>query len=238
MMGKRHKLFKLLVLALIVVPVAFGQTNNFEFVQHDTTYVGSDTTVVLHGEIFSLTASSQSITVTRVTHETPATWTTSFCVGPACLPWFVDTYTFDLAASDTADFSLDTFTHEELGAGRWTIFAVDSTTMEVDSVNISMEIVTVGIDDDFTRPNVFELSNMYPNPTNASVSFDLNLEKSGEYSIVLYALDGREILSRSYQLQSGRNHLQWGLQGLPSGNYIMSASGAGQTLSKQVSVIK
>ncbi len=238
MMGKRHKLFKLLVLALIAVPAAFGQINNFEFVQYDTAYSGSEDYVVLHGEVISRATSSQPITVIRVTHGKDSSWTTSFCVGPACLPPHLDTYTFDLAGSDTAEFTLDTYPNGVSGVGLWTIFAVDSTTMEVDSVNIRMEFVTVGINDDFTRPNAFEFSSMYPNPTNASVSFDLNLEKSGDYSINLYALDGREIMSRSYQLKSGRNHLQWGLQGLPSGNYIISASGAGQTLSRQVVVIK
>ena len=238
MMGKTLKLFKILVLVLGLVPALFGQTNNFEFVQHDTAYVGNDTTVVLHGEIFSLTALSQPISVTRVTHEKPAAWTTSFCVGPACLPSFWDTYTFNLAGSDTADFSLDTFTHEELGVGRWTIFAVDSSTMEVDSVHITMEVGAVAVDGSFARPQSFKLSHVYPNPTNASVNFDLEIKTTGDYSVILYALDGREILSRQYQLNSGKNRLQWNMQGLPSGNYIISAKGAGETISRQVSVIK
>lgn len=223
---------------LVALPALFGQTNNFEFTQQDSDYTGSDDFVVLHGTILSVTNSTQSITVTRVTHEKPETWTTSFCVGPACLPPFLDTYTFDLAALDTADFTLDTYPHSEEGIGSWTIFAVDSSTMEVDSVNIRMEFVTVGIDDEFSVPAAFELSNMYPNPTNAAVNFELNLEKSGEYSIVLHSVAGKEIMSRSYDLMTGRNQLRWALDGLPSGNYIISATGAGQTIARQIVVIK
>jgi hypothetical protein len=238
MIRKTHKLFKIIALALGLVATVFGQINNFEFVQSDSAYVGSDTLIALHGEIISLTTASQQITVTRVTHEIPSTWTNSFCVGIACLPPFISTFTFDLAETDTADFSLDTFTHEAVGIGRWTIFAVDSTTMEVDSVNITMEVVTVSVDGFFERPESFKLSPVYPNPTNASVNFDLNLLHAGEYEIVLYSLDGREVMTRNYQLTSGKNHLQWNLQGLPSGNYILSSTGAGETVSRQVSVIK
>jgi hypothetical protein len=237
-MGKKHKSYKIVALALAFVAITFGQTNNFEFVQYDTAYTGSEDFVVLHGDIFSLSNVEQSITVTRIEHQRPTTWVTSFCVGPACLPWFVDTHTFALAAGDTALFTLDTFPYGETGTGSWTIFAVDSSTMEVDSVHISMDFVTVSIDDSYARPQSFELSHVYPNPTNASVNFDLNLNHTGEYIIMLHSLDGREIMSRHYQLKAGKNHLQWSLQGLPSGNYIISATGSGETISRQVSVIK
>ncbi|NQV43228.1 MAG: T9SS type A sorting domain-containing protein [Candidatus Marinimicrobia bacterium] len=230
--------FKILILTLGLAPAVFGQSNNFEFIQHDTAYIGNEELVILHGEIFSFAASSQPITVTRVTHEIPAGWTNSFCVGPACLPPFLDTFTFDLAASDTAEFTLDTYPNAEEGIGRWTMFAVDSTTMEVDSVNFRLEFVAVSVDGSLERPTSFELSHLYPNPTNASVNFNLNLEKSGTYSIILYSMDGREIMTRNYQLNSGKNHLQWNMNGLSSGNYIISATGAGETISRQVSVVK
>lgn len=237
-MGKPHKQFKILVLVLTLAPGIFGQINNFEFVQYDTTYVGNEDFVVLHGDIFSLSNVEQSITVTRIEHQRPATWVTSFCVGPACLPWFVDAHTFALAAGDTALFTLDTYPYGETGTGSWTIFTVDSSTMEVDSVHITMEVVTVSIDGSFASPQSFELSHVYPNPTNAAVNFDLNLNNTGDYSILLHSLDGRVVMSRNYKLRSGKNHLQWTLQGLPSGSYIISATGSGETISRQVSIIK
>ena len=238
MVEKILKLFKILALTLGIMPAAFGQINNFEFVQYDSAYIGSEDFVVLHGDLISLTASSQTISVTRVTHEIDSSWTNSFCVGPACLPPFLDNFTFDLAALDTALFTLDTYPNAAEGMGHWTMYAVDSSTMEVDSLNFSLEFVTVSIDGSFERPSSFELSKIFPNPTNASVNFNLNLKNSGDYSIKLYALDGREILTRNYLLNSGKNHLQWNMTGLPSGNYIISATGAGETISRQVSVVK
>ncbi len=238
MIGKRLKPVKIFLLGLTLAANIFGQNGNFNFVQYDTAYVGGEEFVVLHGDIFSLTDSSQPISVTRVTHQIPGTWISSFCVGPACLPPFLDTFTFDLAGNDTALFTLDTYPNGELGVGNWTMFAVDSSTMEIDSVQITLEFVTVTIDGNFETPSRFELSPAYPNPTNASVNFDLNLKSAGDYSITLYALSGREILSRNYHLQAGKNHLQWSMNGLPSGNYIISATRASETVSRQVSVIK
>lgn len=236
--GKTPKLVSLTALLWLMATGLLGQTDNFHFIQHDTAYVGNEEFVVLHGEIISLTSNALSLTVTRVTHERVSAWFTSFCVGPACLPPFLDTYTFELAGSDTAEFTLDTYPNGEPGRGSWTIFAVDSATMEVDSVHITMEVVTTALDGSIPVPGPFELSFPFPNPTNASVSFDLELEQSGEYEIVLYALDGREVLSRNYQLKSGKNHLQWSLKGLASGNYIISASGPAGLVSRQISVIK
>lgn len=237
-MTKRHKVYRYFILGMFAVSTAFGQSNNFEFTQQDTDYSGSDDLVILHGEIISQITTSQSITVTRVTREKPESWTTSFCVGPACLPPFLDYYTFDLAASDTADFSLDTYPNSEVGIGRWTIFAVDSTTMEVDSVNIRMEHVTVGVENTFKGPSTFKLSPAYPNPTNASVNFDLVLERSENVTVTLYTLDGRQVMSRDHALDAGLNRLQWGLQGFSSGTYIINAVNAGETLSRKVVVIK
>mgnify|MGYP002640331711 CR=1 FL=1 len=230
--------FKMIPLLFVFVTAVFGQTNNFEFEQHDMDYSGSEDFVVLHGEIMSLSAATQSLTVTRVTHDIPSAWTNSFCVGPACLPPFLDTFTFDLAGGDTAEFTLDTYPNGELGMGSWTIFVVDSATMEVDSAQITMEYVAVDIDPSFARPQAFELSAIYPNPTNASINFDLDLIAGGNYSVVLYALDGRQLLSRNYDLNSGRNQLQWAIHGLTSGNYIIRATGGGSSFTRQVSVIK
>ena len=118
------------------LPVELGK---FNFVQYDTSYTGAEEFIVLYGEIFSLSDSSQTLTVTRIEHQKPATWSTSFCVGPSCLPPFLDHFTFTLEAGDTALFSLDTFPFGEIGQGSWTIFAADSSTMEVDSVKIELE---------------------------------------------------------------------------------------------------
>jgi len=155
-MEKQPKLFKIgsLIIVIIFLMVACEENNsdfddedivpkinNFEFVQYDSSYVGDEEFIVLHGDIFNLTDSTYDVSVTRVTHSIPTTWSTSYCVGPACLPPFLDTFTFSLEAGDTALFSLDTYHAGEAGMGSWTIFVVDSSTMEIDSVHFSVEVI-------------------------------------------------------------------------------------------------
>jgi hypothetical protein len=215
-----------------------AQTNNFEFIQYDTAYVGSEDFVIQHGDVFNLSDTDLFLTVTRVEHQKPATWSSSFCFNGHCLPPFFNVDTSVVFAGDTAVFSLDTFPNEEVGVGSWTIFVADSATMEVDSVHITLEYVTVSIADDPIAPRTFNLSNIYPNPTNAWINFDFSVERSGAYSIVLYTLDGRAVATRDYALRAGNNHLQWGLGALPSGSYIISATSQGQKVSRQLVVIK
>lgn len=114
---------------------------SFVFVQYDEDYSGNEDFIVLHGDIISLIDSVQVITVNRLTHSKPAEWSTSFCVGPACLPPFLDSFTFSLAPRDTALFSLDTYPNQVAGSGSWTMVAMDSTTMEADSVHITLSVI-------------------------------------------------------------------------------------------------
>lgn len=231
---ERKSLFIFLLLPVIIL----GQTNNFEFTQQDTAYSGSEDFIVQYGTIVNLINENQEITVTRVKHFMPDTWTNSFCVGTACLPPFLDQHTFTLESGATAEFSLDTYPNGEVGTGSWTIFAENVTTSEIDSVHITLEFITVSIDVARHNPTSFELLKTFPNPTNAYINFDLQISQSGSYKIVMYGLDGRLITDRSYSLRAGNNLLQWSVNDLSSGNYLLVASGNGQTLTRKVSVIK
>jgi len=231
-------MLRMLFLGSLLISSLYAQPANFDFLPLDTTYSGSDELVLLHGEIISRSAEAQNITMNRVTHAIPAGWVSSFCVGPACLPPFLDTYTFELAAEDTAEFSLDTYPNGIEGVGSWTMFAVDSSTLEVDSVNFIMEFVAVGILDEPEHPAAFDLSSTFPNPTNASVSFDLHIRTAGNYRVTLYDLAGHPILSRNYDLSTGVNRMSWELQGLASGNYLLRAGNEATMMTRKVSVIK
>ncbi len=238
-MGKIYKQVKNLILAVLVIPAAaLGQTNNFEFIQHDTGYTGSEDIVFMYGDIFNISSSAQTLTVNKVEHSAPIGWNASICVDDQCFAPFQNAVTFTLGAGDTTEFSLDAFPYGTTGSGSWTITVVDSSTMEADSAQITIDVHPVAIDDNFSAPQAFKLSNIYPNPTNAWINFDLELDNSGDYRIVLYSMDGRELMTRSYSLRSGTNLIQWGMGSLPSGNYIISATGAGLPVSRQVSVIK
>ena len=216
----------------------WGQVNNFQFTQHDTAYSGSASYVVQEGDIYSLSTADHDITINRITHSIEAAWSSSFCVGPACLPPFLDSYTFTLLAGDTALFSLDTYPNDVPGVGSWTILAVDSATMEIDSVQITLEFVTTSLQPEPAVPGAFTLSDIFPNPSNAWINFDLQVAHPAHYTLTLFALDGHRVLQRDYDLRTGANHLQWGVKDLPSGNYILQARTGEQVISRSVSVIK
>ncbi|NQV29525.1 MAG: T9SS type A sorting domain-containing protein [Candidatus Marinimicrobia bacterium] len=237
-MGKMNKPAKIIATMMVAVSALFGQINNFEFVLDETDYVGSQDTVVMYGHVTSLSVENHSISMTKTSLTDPAPWPYAFCVGPACLPSFVYVHTFSLEAGSTADFSLDVYPNGVSGSNTFIMFAVDSLTMEVDSVIINLEILTVAIDDEISAPADFSLSPLYPNPTNAWINFDLSVETTGRFNFTLYSLDGREVASREYQLNSGSNHIAWGLSNFASGNYIMTATGASSRISRQVSIVK
>jgi hypothetical protein len=230
---------KLGILSFLLVPgLTFGQVNNFNFVQYDTIYTGDDTNILLEGNIFNLAGIDQSITVTKLQHYRPLEWTIFFCAGPVCLPDVVNSQTFTLASDDTAYFDLQIYTNGFEGAGSWTFFTVDSSTMEVDSIHITVNVGTVSIDDQNFIPGDFKLSQAYPNLTNAWINFELDAENVGNYSISLHSLDGRAIISHNYLLQSGKNHLSWSLGNLPSGQYILTANNNGNIHSRKLIVVK
>ena len=235
---KQHQLIKTLLWSTLLPVVLICQTNNFSFVQHDTAYVGSEDLIVQYGDIISLSSENQDLIVRRVTHQMDSTWTNSFCVGSACLPPFLSEYSFTLEAGDTSEFSLDTFPNGTPGFGSWTIFAENATTAEIDSVHISLEYMTVGVDRAHQAPGSFKLASIYPNPTNASINIELLADVTGRYTLTLLSLDGRQLLERNYTLQKGANLLQWNLDGLSSGNYLVVAQGSGQAFTQKVSVIK
>jgi len=234
MQKKRNTLRAFIFLPLFLI----GQTNHFEFTQQDTAYTGSEEFVIQYGMIVNLINEAQDITVTRVTHQIPATWTCSFCVGAACLPPFLDQHTFTLMVGDTSEFSLDTYPNGEAGFGSWTIFAENSTSGEIDSVHITLEYITVGVADKGQTPTAFKLLPAFPNPTNAWINFEIQVEQKGTYDVQLFALDGRLLTNRSYELRSGQNIMQWSLNDLASGNYLLIAKGMGQSMTQKVSVIK
>lgn len=223
--------------SLILLPLMLFSQNNFEYVQYDTDVSTIDTFVVLHGDIFSMQTEAQDLSVTRVTHEIATGWSASFCVDIACLPPFLDIFDFNLAAGDTSLFSLDIITYNNTGTGSWTMYVVDSTSMEIDSAFIQLEVTSVGIED-FSRPEHFQISPVYPNPTNAAFRFDVSAEKSGIHSVSLYDLNGRQILVREYRLNQGQNHLTLQVQDIPSGQYFLQTEFNGERKIQKVSLVK
>lgn len=216
-----------------------AQTNDFEYTQFDTVYTGDSSYVELHGEVVSFTSSEQNISVTPVELSKPDSWLIYYCVGPACIPLqFAPSYTHILAPGDTAAISLEIRSQGELGEGSWMIFVVDSSSMEIDSAYVRMEYLTTSIDKGFNVPKNFQISNIYPNPVNAQVNVNLQINETGDYLVKLVSLTGRSILERKYSLSPGMNHFSWNVSDLHSGNYLLTVSDGGNLHTQKVVIVK
>lgn len=229
-------MMKLITLLITLPTLLLGQS--FQFMQHDTQYTGSAEAIYLYGDIINLTDGDLNLSCAKSTNQVPDAWTASMCVLDICYPPFLEQVTFTLPAGDTTEFSLDVFPNGEQGTGDWTIYVSDTNSGQLDSTRIIVESVAVSIDADQLTPTQFSLSEAYPNPTNASVNFQLNSVEQGQYILTLFSLDGRQVAQRSYHLSQGTNHIQWHLGDTNSGQYLLEVQGLGQREMRKVSVIK
>jgi hypothetical protein len=234
---------KISLFLLVCTPILmFAQPGNFQYLQYDTikTLHVSDTTLaVLYGEIFSTSSTRDSLTVTPIAINQPDEWDAYYCPGKVCLPLdFVPSYSFGLAAGDTADFSFDIQSYGFPGEGEWSIFVVDSATMEIDSAYVKVEFLTTGIFAEEALPSQFGISSVFPNPTNAQVNFNLELEMAGRYTLSLHTLTGRTVLTREYELAPGKNFFSWNLNQLNSGTYLLSAQLHDQIHTQKMVIVK
>lgn len=228
------------IIFLLLIPILLAaQSNEFEYIQYDTLSEENQAFVVLHGDIFSLSTSAQNITVTPIERSKPEGWQAYYCLRNVCLPLeFVPSYTFELAGGDTSIFSLDVQTADIPGDGEWTIMVVDSSTMEIDSARVRVSFMTSSIDPGFNIPENFKISSVYPNPVNAQVNIALSIEEAGIYTVELISLTGRTVMEREYSLSPGANLFSWNMEGLNSGNYVLSVEHENQIHTRKVIIIK
>lgn len=68
-----------------------------------------------------------------------------------------------------------------------------------------------------------DMSNLtiFPNPVAQTIHLIIDAQKSGLARMTLSDLSGRTLESRSWRMNQGQNSLQWPVQKLPSGNYII-----------------
>ena len=233
---------KLFPWMLILLPLALlAQVDQVEFIQYETAIDtcltdGSDT-FIFHGDIVNHGADTLELTVTRRTNSVPSEWSVSFCVGLACLPPFLDVYDFWIAPGDTALFSLDIFALGVVGTGDWTMFVVDSSSMEIDSSNFVL-LANPSELDEIPQPSDFGLQKLFPNPTNAQMSLEFVSQKDQVVKITILNLRGEVVQQLERRAYAGRNTLPMNLDNLPSSRYIVRIGNAEQVWTKPVSVIK
>lgn len=78
---------------------------------------------------------------------------------------------------------------------------------------------------------------VFPNPASDKIHVKLNVLKSAEASVKLYALDGKLVSDlKTVSLNSGENDISLEIQLISSGHYILAVESENVKISKQVSI--
>ncbi len=88
-------------------------------------------------------------------------------------------------------------------------------------------------------PSTFTLEQNYPNPFNPTTTVNYSISKSGLVSLKIYNTMGQEVASLVNEVQNAGSHsITWNAQNLSSGMYFYRLSTGGQTLTRQMTLIK
>jgi len=194
--------------------------NRFTFAQYDTVVSGSEDHYILAGAILNTSPDTLTLTAIRHTLAQPEGWTVSMCVN-FCLPPFMDEYTFTMYPGDSAFFSLDIYPNAIAGSGHWQIFVVDSTTMETDSAEFSLDFQPVAVKFVPARPAAIKLLGWGPNPTNGALLLRLDIPTAGLGTIAVFDLRGRQLFTQRRWFQAGKTALLLDMPQLAAGTYLL-----------------
>jgi len=119
------------------------------------------------------------------------------------------------------------FTHN--GFGGQTILPVNLTVAEPDQVT----------QDGLGCPSSFELFAAYPNPFNSTTRIRFSLPSSGQVSLILYSLSGREVARLvDGVLQPGIYSVEVNAKDMPSGLYFVQLKVSDQLFTQKVMLIR
>jgi hypothetical protein len=79
---------------------------------------------------------------------------------------------------------------------------------------------------------------IYPNPAQGNVIFNINLATSDKVKISVYDVNGKLVKQIHHKLTSGMNNVQVSIEDLPAGLYNCELTGNNLILNKKLSVIK
>ncbi len=88
-------------------------------------------------------------------------------------------------------------------------------------------------------PSVFALEQNYPNPFNPATTIKYSVAKAGEVHLSVYNMMGQKVSDLvSGNKQAGSYSISWNAEGMASGMYFYRLSAAGQTVTRQMTLIK
>ncbi|MEN9333112.1 MAG: hypothetical protein RLY35_292 [Bacteroidota bacterium] len=73
----------------------------------------------------------------------------------------------------------------------------------------------------FTESAALSIANAFPNPTQGNVNISFHSLEEGVVNVALFDLTGRKIIEQKWMAFSGLNTVEFGLQDIASGNYVL-----------------
>tara|TARA_R110002096_G_scaffold170840_12_gene343527 strand:- start:471 stop:3248 length:2778 start_codon:yes stop_codon:yes gene_type:complete len=88
-------------------------------------------------------------------------------------------------------------------------------------------------------PSVFALEQNYPNPFNPATTIKYSVAKAGEVQLSVYNMMGQKVADLvSGTKSAGSYAISWNAENMASGMYFYRLSAAGQTMTRQMTLIK
>lgn len=112
------------------------------------------------------------------------------------------------------------------------------------SVRINGEVlfgdITVSNEDERAdTPDAFRLDAAYPNPFNPTTTLRFALKHTGEVSLAVYDVLGRQVLAQNLgTLHAGKHHHTLDMSSRPSGTYLVRMQSGGQVRSTLITLLK
>jgi hypothetical protein len=156
---------------------------------------------------------------------------------PSHLYSMSDTVTSDTAVT-VGMYTVDAL--DEVHDFYWTVHAVANfDTVEASNGEGYFTMDLPGtVDEVIDLPTAFGL-NVYPNPFNSSATFEFSIPQAGEVQLILYDITGREVKSLTHEFFSvGMHEIAVDAAGLPSGVLFARLTGAGQTITRKLVLMR
>ncbi|MDP8208977.1 MAG: T9SS type A sorting domain-containing protein [Candidatus Electryonea clarkiae] len=99
--------------------------------------------------------------------------------------------------------------------------------------------LSTNVSDKVVQPNQFEITSIYPNPFNSSVTMQYNLPRAGEMTISIFNMLGRKVDNIMMEnLSAGTHRAIWNADTHASGVYLLRMEAFDKTAIKRVVLIK
>ncbi len=229
------------ILLLFLLPALSFAGYTFTYPEKDLE-VTAGSAAIFHGVIENTGAAEASFTISTNGTTMPDDWTLTFCADGSCFPPYVTSYTYSIAAGDTASVSIDFFTNTPGTGFTYFKIEVDGEPDATDSTLFTAYTSTgIGESTDLSvQPSSFHLAPVYPNPFNSSAVIEFSLPQTAPVNLLVITPDGRRVQTLHNGTLSQGSH-RFAFQSTPnmaSGLYLVKLEALGRVEMTRAMLIK